>query len=33
MALVTQKTVYFYTDNACVDQAVSETIRYFIVNK
>lgn len=31
MAFATQKTVFFRTDRACVDQSVSDTIRYFSV--
>ena len=32
MAFTTEKSVTFYTDGACVDQNVSDTIRYFVLN-
>lgn len=31
MAFVAQKTVRFYTAGACIDQSMSETVRYFAV--
>ncbi|WP_335900553.1 hypothetical protein [Shewanella algae] len=31
MAFAAQKTVEFRTEGACIDQSVSETIRYFAV--
>jgi len=32
MAFAMNKTVYFRTAGACVDQSVSDTIVYFMVN-
>jgi hypothetical protein len=32
MAFATDKSVTFYTAGACVDQSVSDTIRYFVLN-
>ncbi|MBW8184286.1 hypothetical protein [Shewanella nanhaiensis] len=33
LAFAAQKTVSFRTEGACIDQSVSETIRYFTVYK
>jgi len=32
MAFATQKTVEFWTENDCIDQSNSETIRYIRIN-